>query len=110
MFVENIAYFPNTLCIGMCWVIPTVTGIIVHSVRKTKRMNGSKGFWLQLLLMGGAIFGIIDHIWNGELLLLGAQPMKDIALGVVITVGIFVIWGIITASDKKKGEKHLATR
>jgi hypothetical protein len=53
-------------------------------------------FWLMLMFYGGALFGVIDHLWNGELFLVSENWIKDALLGVVITVGIILVWkGII---------------
>lgn len=52
-------------------------------------------FWLNLLLLGGAIFGVVDHLWNGELLLVSENWMMDLALGFVITAAIFGTWAAV---------------
>jgi len=49
------------------------------------------------MLYGGALFGIVDHIWHGELFLISGSLAKDLALGGVITAAIFACWGIILA-------------
>ncbi|MDI6840775.1 MAG: hypothetical protein QMD71_08020 [bacterium] len=61
----------------LCWSIPTAAAIIVSAVRKTRK-GEIESLWLTLLLFGGAIFGVIDHIWNKELFLIGPEPWKDI--------------------------------
>ena len=55
--------------------------------------------------MGGAIFGIVDHLWNGELLLISEDIGYDLLLGAVITTVIFVFWGIMVYVDKKTNKK-----
>ncbi len=74
----------------MCYAGP-VAGAIVSSViwSKTKSV---KVWWLALLYWGGALFGVIDHLWNGELFLVSGNTTKDLLLGVVITVSIFLFW------------------
>jgi hypothetical protein len=49
---------------------------------------------LNLLLYGGAIFGFVDHLWHGELFLIGETSVMDLMLGITITVAIFAGWGI----------------
>lgn len=88
---------------SLCWAIPTASALIVFAVRKFQK-RGTESLWLFLLLFGGAIFGVIDHIWNKELFLIGPEPWKDIGLGIVITVAIFVAWGIIVAVARDKRE------
>jgi hypothetical protein len=56
--------------------------------------------WLSLLLAGGAIFGVIDHWWNGELFLIGEEPFLDLMLGVTITLVIFAVWAISIVLNK----------
>ncbi|MBU1974806.1 MAG: hypothetical protein KKG59_00205, partial [Nanoarchaeota archaeon] len=56
--------------------------------------------WLNQLFLGGAIFGVVDHLWHGELFLLGEKPLMDLALGVVITVAIFAVWGLMVCIDE----------
>jgi len=74
----------------MCYAGP-VAGAIVSSLvwGKTKSI---KVWWLSLLYWGGALFGVIDHLWNGELFLISGDIVKDLLLGAVITVSIFIFW------------------
>ena len=62
--------------------------------------NNSHYLWLNLLFVGGAIFGVVDHLWNGELFMLGEKPILDLALGVTITLVILVVWKLIVVYDK----------
>jgi hypothetical protein len=59
-----------------------------------------KIWWLNLMLYGGALFGVVDHLWNGELFLISTSWVKDIALGFVITAAIFAAWGIFLLLSK----------
>ncbi len=62
----------------MCYVVPTAAAIVTTFIW---RKNGSfKLWWLTLLFYGGALFGIIDHLWNRELLLISEDWFKDFAL------------------------------
>lgn len=74
----------------MCYAGP-VAGAIISSLvwSKTKSI---KVWWLTLLYWGGALFGVIDHLWNGELFLISGDIVKDLLLGAVITVSIFIFW------------------
>jgi hypothetical protein len=40
------------------------------------------------------MFGMVDHLWNGELFLIGQAPLSDLLLGVTITGAVFTSWGI----------------
>ena len=86
----------------VCYTIPTVAVIVHYAMRKNVKSwkKSIHHFWLSLLLVGGAIFGVIDHWWNGELFLIGKEPLIDIMLGVTITIAIFVAWVIIITLNK----------
>lgn len=88
----------------VCYSIPVAAAIIHFVSRKkiTRLQNNVHHLWLNLLLAGGAIFGLVDHLWNGELFLIGEAPLMDLLLGVAITVMIFVVWLIFTSLNKMK--------
>ena len=52
-----------------CYIVPVVAAIIHYFFRKKipSWKNNTHHDWLNLLFIGGAIFGVIDHLWNGEL-------------------------------------------
>lgn len=77
----------------VCYTIPLVAAII-SSIAWGSQRRGPAGWWLNLLLYGGAMFGLVDHLWNGELLLTGGAPLMDLLLGATITAVIFGGWGI----------------
>jgi len=77
----------------VCYTIPLAAAIISSVVWGT-RQKGPAGWWLSLMLYGGAIFGVIDHLWHGELFLMGEAPFADLLLGSTITAMIFAGWGI----------------
>jgi hypothetical protein len=58
-------------------------------------------FCLMLMFYGGALFGVVDHLWNQELFLISKEWLKDLTLGAVITVVIVAAWGIILSLAKK---------
>jgi hypothetical protein len=58
-------------------------------------------FWLMLMLYGGSLFGVIDHLWNGELFLVSEDWVKDLVLGIVITAGTIFAWAGILAFAKR---------
>lgn len=77
----------------VCYAIPLAAAIICSVVWGKKR-KGPAGWWLNLLLYGGAIFGAVDHLWHGELFLIGGAPLMDLLLGATITAVLFAGWGI----------------
>ena len=95
----------------VCYAIPTVAAIIHHVTRKN--IVGWKTsihqLWLTLLLVGGAIFGIVDHLINGELFLIGEDIGFDLLLGVTITIVTIAVWAIIVIVDKKVNKPAIKT-
>ena len=89
----------------MCYTIPLVAGITTTFMWNKKRTI--KLWWLALMFYGGSLFGIIDHLWNGELFLVSENWLKDLCLGGVITAGIILVWRIILILVKKN--PHLTT-
>lgn len=89
----------------VCFTVPLVTAII-SSVVWSIQDRGPVGWWLNLVLYGGALFGVIDHIWFGEFLLgfqnlfSGTTPLGDLLLGFTITGAIFGTWGITLGMAK----------
>lgn len=83
----------------MCYIVPTGGAIISSLIWHKKRQT--KTWWLSLMFYGGSLFGIVDHIWNGELFTSG-NIVKDLSLGVVISLCILASWAVITALNKVK--------
>jgi hypothetical protein len=52
------------------------------------------------MLYGGALFGVIDHFWNGELFLISKNIVSDLLLGVVITASVLVAWGAMVVLSR----------
>lgn len=82
----------------MCYTVP-VAGAIVTSVLWAKTKN-IKILWLNLLFWGGALFGVIDHLWNGELFFISENIVSDLMLGITITLAIVVSWGVMVVVSK----------
>lgn len=82
----------------MCYTIP-LAGAVTISLLWKKRKS-LKLWWLNLMLYGASLFRVVDHLWNGELFLVSENWVKDLCLGAVITLAIFVSWGTIIALTK----------
>ena len=91
----------------VCYTVPMVAAIAHVIMRRniTSWKQSTDHLWLSLLLGGGAVFGLVDHWWNGELFLIGENIVMDLLLGVTITVAIFVIWAIMFTIEKTKSNK-----
>ena len=79
----------------VCYMVPIAALLVTAAARKLKGSHGSHGFWLAIMLLGASVFGVVDHLWNGELFLVGANRAYDLALGGTITAGVAAIWGIL---------------
>jgi len=94
-----------------CYIIPTTTAIALFFMRKKNHtFKGKHNLWLNQLLLGGAIFGVIDHWWNGELFLFGGNFLLDLALGVTITLTILFVWVSLVVFDKLAHKHQRATK
>lgn len=82
-----------------CYTVPAAAAIIHYVMRKKNPawLASKEHKWLNLMFVGGAIFGVVDHAWNGELL---AFSVSDLLLGVVITLTIIASWGIMLLAEK----------
>ena len=84
----------------VCYAVPLIATLLLLFGRKAKSGSGNHGFWLNIMMLGGALFGLIDHAWHGELFLISANWTADLALGGFITLGITAGWGFLVLSPK----------
>lgn len=80
-----------------CYTVPLVAAGAHYLMRRRNNWNDKHHKLLNLLLLGGAIFGVVDHAWNKELF---AFSYHDLLLGVVITFSIFIVAGVVMLADK----------
>jgi len=85
----------------VCYLIPLAAAVVQTVLRRNVHsMRGDRHqLWLGMLLFGGALFGVVDHLWNGELFLLSGNLVSDLLLGVTITVTIVASWAFIVRLD-----------
>ena len=84
----------------VCYIVPLVATMVGAVTRKSLHKSDSNGFLLNIMLLGGALFGVIDHAWSGQLFMFGANWLMDMALGGTITMGIFATWGVIAFKER----------
>ncbi|MEW6528427.1 MAG: hypothetical protein AB1391_00915 [Candidatus Micrarchaeota archaeon] len=84
----------------VCYILSVICAVFVYAIRKRVRNPELRS--LNLMLFGGAIFGFVDHLWNGELFA-SADIFNDLLLGIAIVSSIFGIWAVVvyTTSLKK---------
>lgn len=90
----------------VCYIVPLMATLIAFTGRRAFHSKGSHGFWLNIMLFGGALFGLVDHFWHGELFLIGANWASDLALGGAITLGITAGWGVIVFKTRIAESMH----
>lgn len=83
----------------VCYIIPLAAAIVSAALWGSLK-KGPAGLWLVLLLCGGALFGVVDHLWYGELFLIGENIVSDLLLGFTITGTMFGGWGVILGIAK----------
>ena len=93
-----------------CYTIPLAAAIIHYGLRRNvDDWKTSKHHqWLTLLLAGSSMFGVIDHLWNGELFIVSGNLFWDLMLGVAITAVIVAFWGIMVILDKRPSSTKAA--
>lgn len=78
----------------VCYIPPLIAAIIISILWGAQR-KGPAGWGLVLLLCGGSIFGVTDHLLYGELLLFSPETLPyDLFVGGAITAAIFCGWGV----------------
>lgn len=85
-----------------CFVVPAAAAVAHFLMRKkiTPWKHSRHHSWLNMLFLGGALFGIVDHGWNGELFAFGPNLFDDLMLGVTITAVIMMVWAGMVAAEK----------
>ena len=83
----------------MCYAV-TLVGAIATSVVWNRTRN-MKTYWLLLLFFGGSIFGILDHVWKGDLFF-SANIGDDILLGLFISLTILAAWIVMCVKYRIK--------
>ncbi|HIH97701.1 MAG TPA: hypothetical protein HA346_01650 [Thermoplasmata archaeon] len=83
----------------VCYVVPLGVAILVVGLSKFLPRKHSIS-WLELLLFGGSICLIMDHLWNGELFLIGENVASDLALGLVMTTVLVLFWYVMVLVAK----------
>ena len=74
-----------------CYTVPLLAAGMHYVMRRKRGWHDTDHKVLTALLSGAALFGVIDHAWNAELL---TFTLPDVLLGVAITTGVVVAAGI----------------
>ena len=101
LIVKNVT---NEVEVDMCYTVPLITSFFTTYAWKKKRT--ARLLWLNLLLYGASVFGVIDHLYNGELFLVSEYWVRDLFLGFLITLSVFLVWGVLLFMSR--GNKSIA--
>jgi len=97
-----------------CFVAPTAVAIVTTVVRK-KVPEKYKIEWLLLMLWGGVLMSIVDHIMNGEIIAqfpfftksFSEMLPEILKVGVLMTAFIFFVWAAMLAGSHFREKKSL---
>ena len=81
---------------------------MIYAHRKKDRRTDGEGRQLNLLLAGGAVFGLVDHAWNGQLFY-SPNIGSDLMLGVLITAAIYAVWFAMLLVKQAKADAKSAS-
>jgi hypothetical protein len=95
----------------VCYVVPTIAAVVHGVMRKNvdSLKKNTYQLWLNLMLAGAGIFGFIDHLWNGELTLIGPNLANDLLLGATITLVTVALWAVLVTVDKHQHKQTIKT-
>jgi hypothetical protein len=77
-----------------CYILPLSAALLGLVAYRIGKIGGVHAKNFILLFGGGAIFGVVDHLWNGELLLVSSDIASDMLLGIAITVALAFAWSL----------------
>jgi len=83
---------------------PTAIAVLSIVYRRKHDLHSKHAQWFTMMFSGGSIFGIVDHLWNGQLLLLGPNLAQDLLLGLAITGTLLASWIVAVRLDLAKAK------
>jgi hypothetical protein len=89
-----------------CYTIVLGAALCMQGLRARIQNRIPHANVLSLLLWGGAIALVVDHLMNGELFLLSSNLLWDLFVGIGMTVAIFVIWGAYVVVKRALRKEH----
>jgi hypothetical protein len=84
-----------------CYVVPTAVAVLSVAFRRKYAIHTKYAQWFTIIFAGGSIFGFVDHMWNGELFLVGPSFMGDMLLGLAITATLLTSWAAMVYADTR---------
>ena len=88
----------------MCFLVPLTQAVVTTVYRLCTKQNdtfvGRNLRTLELMLWGGSIMLVVDHIINGEFF--AWNPMELLTVGLPMSVAVTVIWAIFCYAKERK--------
>ena len=88
----------------MCFLVPltqaVATTIYRVCTKQTDTFVGRNLKTLELMLWGGTIMLLVDHIINGEFLVW--NPMELLTVGLPMSVAVTAVWAIYCYAKERK--------
>ena len=84
----------------VCYAVPALVAFLSVGFGRRCGLRAKYAQWFTLLFTGGSVFGVVDHLWNGELFLIGPNVVDDLMLGVTIAAALFVAWALAVRIDQ----------
>ena len=88
----------------MCFLVPLTQSIATTIYRKTTKNTdsfvGRNLKTLELMLWGGSVMLIVDHIINGEFL--AWNPMELLTVGLPMSLAVTAIWAVYCYAKERK--------
>jgi len=84
----------------VCYAVPALVALLSVAFGRRCGLRAKYAQWFTLLFTGGSVFGVVDHLWNGELFLAGPNVAGDLMLGVTIAAALFVAWAFAVRIDQ----------
>jgi uncharacterized membrane protein len=85
----------------VCYAVP-LAALILLNLFFPKKFNS-----LNLLLLGGAIMLIVDHLFNNELFLISENIFFDLLAGFSMTLAVIIFWFLFL---KEKNQNLFITK
>ena len=88
----------------MCFLVPLTQSIATTIYRKTTKHTGTfvgrNLKTLELMLWGGSIMLVVDHIINGEFF--AWNPMELLTVGLPMSIAVTAVWAIYCYVKERK--------
>ena len=88
----------------MCFLVPLTQAVATTIYRVCTKQNdtfvGRNLKTLELMLWGGSIMLVVDHIINGEFF--AWNPMELLTVGLPMSVAVTAIWAIYCYAKERK--------